>query len=139
MLAFLVLILELWILLLHRRIDRLQSALRMATRPAASVQFSSDEQAALAAVQAQLPSALQRVGIVRFNPFEDTGGDQSFALCIADANGNGVVINGLYRRNESRVFAKPLVAWLSTYTLSNEEKQAIGRARGDAEPDAGSS
>lgn len=136
-LAFLVLILEVWILLLHRRIGRLLAVTQAAPRVAGPAALGADAEAALAELQRQAPSALQRVGVVRFNPFEDTGGDQSFALCIADAHGNGVVVSGLYRRNESRVFAKPLAAWISTYALSDEERQAIGRARGDAEPAPG--
>ncbi|MEA3459925.1 MAG: DUF4446 family protein, partial [Chloroflexota bacterium] len=77
-----------------------------------------------------LNRSLQACGIVRFNPFSDTGGDQSFVIALADAHGNGVVISSLYSRTRSRVYAKPLRNWGSSYTLTDEEREAIARARG---------
>ncbi len=76
-------------------------------------------------------SALQHVGLVRFNPFSDTGGDLSFALALADADGRGVVLCNLHGRGESRLYAKPLQAWGSPYPLSDEEVQAVTLARGE--------
>ena len=136
-LALLVLILEVWILLLHRRIGRLQSGQNK--RPPGLVQLSADERGALAQLQAALPpaqaglaalqqvvpTAMQKFGMLRFNPFGDTGGDQSFALCLTDAVGNGFVMSCLHRRNESKVYSKPLAGWQSKYSLSDEERQAI--------------
>jgi len=72
---------------------------------------------------------LQHLGLLRFNPFRDTGGDQSFALAIADDHGQGVVISSLHTRDMTRVYAKPLMAWESTYALTDEEKQVIALAR----------
>lgn len=74
---------------------------------------------------------LQRLGFLRFNPFRDTGGDQSFAMALADANGNGVVLSSLHSREVTRVYAKPLAAWETSYQLTEEEQQAIRRARGE--------
>ena len=74
---------------------------------------------------------LQHCGIVRFNPFTHTGGDQSFAVALTDAEGYGVVISSLHARDSTRVYAKPLAAWESSYPLTEEEKQAIARARGE--------
>jgi hypothetical protein len=73
--------------------------------------------------------ALQRVGVVRFNPYHDTGGDYSFAVALLDASGNGVVLTGLYHRDRCRVYAKPVGGWESTYELIDEERQAIAEAR----------
>ncbi len=81
------------------------------------------------AVGAQVTGCVQRSGVVRFNPFDDTGGDQSFALALADAEGNGVVLSSLHARGLTRVYAKPLAGWASTYQLTEEENQAIQRAR----------
>lgn len=75
-----------------------------------------------------LPGALQRVGVVRFNPFADTGSDQSFAIALLDREGNGVVLSGLYARGGIRVYAKPVSSGHSEYTLSAEEEQAIAQA-----------
>ncbi len=75
---------------------------------------------------------VQRVGFLRFNPFRDAGGDQSFAVVLADQEGNGVVLSSLHGRDVTRVYGKPLVAWESAYTLTDEEQQAITKARGES-------
>jgi hypothetical protein len=75
---------------------------------------------------------VQRTGIVRFNAFPDTGSDLSFAIALLDGHDNGFVISSLYGRHESRIYAKPIKAGVSTYTLSEEEKQALAIARGQA-------
>jgi len=72
---------------------------------------------------------LQRVGFLRFNPFRDAGGDQSFALTVADEEGNGFVMSSLHSRDVTRVYGKPLIAWDSIYPLTDEEKQAIDKAK----------
>lgn len=77
--------------------------------------------------------ALQKVGIVRFNPFHDTGGDYSFAVALLDGTGSGVLLTGLYHREQCRVYAKPVRAWASTYVLTDEEREAIDLARAEEE------
>ena len=72
--------------------------------------------------------SLQHMGVVRFNPFHDTGGDQSFAIALVDGHGNGLVLSSLHGRDATRVYAKPLQKWESTYSLTDEEKQAIALA-----------
>jgi hypothetical protein len=72
---------------------------------------------------------LQRVGFLRFNPFRDAGGDQSFAVAVTDQDGNGVVISSLHSRDVTRVYGKPLAGWTSPYPLTEEEGQAIKKAR----------
>ena len=72
--------------------------------------------------------SMQHMGVVRFNPFQDMGGDQSFAVALVDGHGNGVVLSSLHGRDATRVYAKPLKAWESTYSLTDEEKQAIALA-----------
>lgn len=74
--------------------------------------------------------SLQHAAIVRYNPFRDTGSDQSFALALADAHGDGVVLSSLHARDGTRIYGKPLAGWESAYTLTDEEKSAIMRARG---------
>lgn len=76
-------------------------------------------------------SHIQRLGFLRFNPFRDSGGDQSFAVALADQDGNGVTISGLHGRDAMRVYAKPLAAWESVYPLTDEEQQAIRKAKGE--------
>jgi Protein of unknown function (DUF4446) len=69
--------------------------------------------------------SLQHIGLVRFNPFEDTGSDQSFAIALLDDARDGVVISSLHGRSNTRVFAKPVTGGESAHTLSDEETQAI--------------
>jgi len=76
-----------------------------------------------------LAHVVQGVGLVRFRAFQDTGGDQSFALALADGEGNGVVISTLYGRGQTRVYAKPVQGWLSSKLLGEEEEQALAEAR----------
>ena len=79
----------------------------------------------LAAVQER---CVQRVGIVRFNPFQDTGGDQSFSVAMLDAHGDGLVLTGIYSRKETRFYAKPILGNTSSYTLTPEETEAIQKS-----------
>jgi hypothetical protein len=76
-------------------------------------------------------SHLQRVGFLRFNPFRDAGGDQSFAVAVTDQDGNGVAISSLHSRDVTRVYGKPLAGWESPYPLTEEEQQAIKKARNE--------
>ena len=76
-----------------------------------------------------LKHTMQWTGVVRFNPFRYTGGDQSFAWAIADSEGNGIVLSSLHARDQTRVYAKPLNNWESPYSLTEEEQEAITRAR----------
>ena len=68
--------------------------------------------------------SLQHVGLVRFNPFEDTGSDQSFVVALLDAQHDGFVVSSRHGRGSTRVFAKPVSAGVSTHQLSNEEGEA---------------
>jgi len=71
-------------------------------------------------------SGLHKMGIVRFNPFRDIGGDQSFSVALLDGNNNGVVISSLYSRDGVRVYAKQLKdGTCEHYQLTEEEKHAI--------------
>ncbi|HEX2221843.1 MAG TPA: DUF4446 family protein [Candidatus Limnocylindria bacterium] len=80
--------------------------------------------------------SLRHVGVVRFNPFDDTGSDQSFAIALLDDRRDGVVISSLHGRSSTRVFAKRVENGESRHALSDEERQAIRVAldREDAAP-----
>ena len=73
----------------------------------------------------RLQRSVQHKGMVRFNPFKDVGGDQSFSLALLDEAGDGVVISSLYARDGVRVYGKPVTAGASAYQLSEEEHKAI--------------
>ena len=73
---------------------------------------------------------IQKIGLTRFNPFKDTGGDQSFILSLADGNDTGVIISGLYARSGTRWYAKRIVKGKSIeHELSEEEKKVLKEAR----------
>jgi len=80
-------------------------------------------------LQRTLGYSVQWVGMVRYNPFRDTGGAQSFAIALADAHGDGIILSSLHRRDLTRVYAKPLLGWKSTHSLTEEELEAIEAAR----------
>lgn len=73
---------------------------------------------------------IQKIGLVRFNPFKDTGGDQSFILSLVDGNDTGVIISGLFARTGTRWYAKKIVKGKSLeHDLSEEEKKALREAK----------
>jgi len=72
---------------------------------------------------------IQKVGLIRYNPFSDTGGNQSFVLALLNGEGSGLVITSLHSRESTRIFAKPVVKGKEEeYEFSKEEKQAIEKA-----------
>ncbi len=72
--------------------------------------------------------AFQRAGLVRYNPFDETGGNQSFALALLDANGDGWVLSSLHARSGTRVYAKAIKAGRAESGLSAEETAALQQA-----------
>ena len=72
--------------------------------------------------------SLQRFGIVRYNAFEEMGGNLSFSLAILDDHGDGLVMTSINGRADSRTYAKPVKGLTSTHTLSDEEREAIASA-----------
>ncbi len=75
-----------------------------------------------------LSTSIQKVGLVRYSAFKDTGSDLSFTLALLNEKNTGIVLNGIYSREMSNIYAKPIENGISTYTLSEEEKQAIKKA-----------
>lgn len=72
---------------------------------------------------------IQKVALVRFNPFEDAGGDQSFAIALLDGDNNGVVISSLHSRSGTRVYAKNIsAAKPQNREFTKEEKEAVDKA-----------
>ena len=83
-------------------------------------------------IDEKLLRCVQKVGIVRFNAFNDAGGDQSFSIALLDERQNGFIITSIYGRNHSVVYGKPIKAGKSSYTLSAEELQALDRAKSNS-------
>lgn len=75
---------------------------------------------------------IQKVGLVRFNPFADAGGNMSFTVALLDGRNNGIVVSSLHGREGTRIYAKNIDKGESKYRLTEEERQAIEKARGGA-------
>lgn len=75
-----------------------------------------------------IAGCIQKVGLVRYSAFKDTGSDLSFTLALLNEENTGVVLNGIYSREMSNIYSKPVEKGISTYTLSEEEQQAINKA-----------
>ena len=77
-------------------------------------------------LQKNVEKCFQKIGIVRYNAFSETGGSLSFALALLDFENSGFVINGVYSRdNTTTTYAKPVVNGKSKYTLVKEEEEAL--------------
>lgn len=76
-------------------------------------------------IKGNLSECVQKVGVVRFNPFGDVGGNQSFVIALLDNSLNGVIIQGLYSRDGIRVYSKEIKEGKSEYALGKEEEEAI--------------
>jgi hypothetical protein len=100
-----------------RAIQRLEAAVRVLN--------STDK-----GQQQQIEGAVRRVGLVRYDAFEDVGGRLSFSCALLDDHGNGVVVTSINGRQDTRVYAKPIIEGRSSYNLSVEEEEAIKQALG---------
>lgn len=75
-------------------------------------------------------SHLQKIGLVRFNPFSDTGGSQSFTLAVLNGKEDGIIISSLHSRDQTRIYTKPIRgAKPIGFELSKEEKEAVEKAQ----------
>ena len=72
---------------------------------------------------------IQKVGLIRFNPFSEVGGDHSFSVALLDANNTGFVATSIHTRDRTRVYAKVIKKGKSEIELSSEERKAIAEAQ----------
>lgn len=74
--------------------------------------------------------SLHKAELLRFNPFKEVGGNQSFALALLNGKNTGFVISSIHTREGTRVYAKPIEngAEVKGYPLSDEEKKTVGQA-----------
>ena len=69
--------------------------------------------------------AIQKMGLVRYSPFADGGGNYSFSLALLNQHGSGIVITNMYGRQQSRVYTKTIYQGKSETPLTEEEQQAV--------------
>lgn len=82
----------------------------------------------LVTVKNQMDRCVQKCNIIRYNAFSDTGSDLSFSIAMLDAFNDGFIITGIYGRNESITYAKPVSKGTSKYPLSVEEEMVLNRS-----------
>ncbi|SCY62641.1 DUF4446 family protein [Alkaliphilus peptidifermentans] len=73
---------------------------------------------------------VQKIGIIRYSAFNDTGSDLSFSITLLDENNDGLILTGIHGRSETISYAKPIKDGKSNYSLSVEELQSLERAKG---------
>jgi hypothetical protein len=154
-LAVVILVLVVVVLVLSRRVGRLGRRIELLTAGGNGHSLESTLEAHIdkvyavareldelevrtAILEREEPGAFQRLGLVRYNPFEDTGGNQSFALALLDGRGDGFIVSSLHTRTATRVYGKAITGGKSEAALSDEEAEALrialatgtGRAKG---------
>ena len=83
-------------------------------------------------IENKLTSCIQKVGIVRYNAFDDIGGELSFTLALLDEQHNGIIITNIYSRTNNITYGKPVKKGRATVSLSAEELQALDRAKNNS-------
>ncbi len=83
----------------------------------------------LITVDNRLNKSIRKVETVRFNPFMDAGGNQSFAISFINDEGDGVIMSSLYARDRMSIFAKPITGGKSEFELSSEEKEVLKKSK----------
>lgn len=79
----------------------------------------------LAEVKRDILLHIQKVAVLRYNPYSDTGGDQSFSAILLDGNLNGLMVTSLHSRSGTRIYAKIINKGKSDLELSSEEKEVL--------------
>jgi hypothetical protein len=127
------------LLALRRRLKRLalgrngsieESIAVLARETKEMKEFRAELEKYLKLAESRLRTSVRGIGVVRFNPFvSGQGGNQSFATAFLDEQGSGVVFSTLYSRDRVGVYAKPVEGGVSTFELTDEEKEAIHKAK----------
>lgn len=80
-------------------------------------------------IESKQKEFFQKYALIRYNPFEQTGGDQSFTVALLDSTNNGIVISSLHARASTRVYAKEVLNGKATkHQFSKEEKEVVEKA-----------
>lgn len=140
-LAVLILLLSVWIFILENRIKKLlagKNALSLEETITALgkdirslEKFRENTTSYLSVADKRIRRSIQGVETIRFNAFKGTGdgGNQSFAIALLSENGDGTVLSSLYARDRMSVFAKPIKNYTSEFEMTEEEKDAVKRAK----------
>ncbi len=138
-LLLLVLTLAIFVVLLHRRIEKLVRGKNGASLEESIHEISQGLKSLETTAQLhheKLDSLLTRskisvrnIAVKRFNPFADAGSNQSFSVALVDDHGDGVILSSIYARERMSVYAKPVEKGSSSYELTEEEAEVLDRAK----------
>ncbi len=135
--AFLVILLFIWIISIEHKLRKFFAGTK--AKNLEDVMIELDKQMKelkdchlkinkhLIVVDNRLNKSIRNVEVIRFNPFEDAGSNQSFAVSFLNDEGNGVVMSSLYARDRMSIFTKPIIKGKSEFELSKEEGEVLKR------------
>ena len=137
--SIIVLIILAWVLIIEIRLKRIFAGIKAKNLEemlvAAGKKLNQLEETQnkidkhLTTIDARLNKSIRNVETLRFNPFVEAGGNQSFAIALLNDEGNGVILSSLYARDRMSVFAKPIVLGKSSFELTEEEKIVLNKAK----------
>ena len=137
--SIIVLIILSWVLIIEIRLKRIFAGIKAKNLEEAIVVAGKklkelEERQAkidkhLTVIDERLNKSIRSVETLRFNPFVEAGGNQSFAIAFLNDEGNGVILSSLYARDRMSVFAKPINGGKSAFELTDEEKAVLNKAK----------
>ncbi len=136
--SFFIAIILCWILIIEIRLKRIFSGFKAKNMESLIAELTKKTkeleeerkktELQITSIDKRLAQSIRNIETVRFNPFPQVGGNQSFAMSLLNDEGNGVVISSLYSRDRTSLFAKPIKAGQSEFELTKEEKNVLKKS-----------
>lgn len=136
--SFFIAIILCWILIIEIRLKRIFSGFKAKNMESLIAELTKKTkeleeerkktELQITSIDKRLAQSIRNIETVRFNPFPQVGGNQSFAMSLLNDEGNGVVISSLYSRDRTSLFAKPIKAGQSEFELTKEEKSVLKKS-----------
>lgn len=112
-----------------KRATELESVLGSIQKDLSKIEGTHDEiKRRLLGAEKRIARSIRNIKTIRFNPFSDSGSNQSFATAIVDDHGDGVILSSLYSRERVSIFAKPVKNGKPEYDLTEEEEEVLTEA-----------
>ncbi|HOO48193.1 MAG TPA: DUF4446 family protein [Candidatus Paceibacterota bacterium] len=137
-LSFFIAIILCWILIIEIRLKRIFSGFKAKNMENLIAELTKKTkeleeerkktELQITSIDKKLAQSIRNIETVRFNPFPEVGGNQSFAMSLLNDEGNGVVVSSLYSRDRTSLFAKPIKAGQSEFELTKEEKSVLKKS-----------
>lgn len=134
-----ILLIILWIILIEYRLKKFfagtnarnleEVMIELGNQLSEIKEFEIKTKKHLTLVDTRLDKSIRNIQTIRFNPFVEAGGNQSFAISFINDEGDGVIISSLYARDRMSIFAKPIIKGSSTFELTEEEKEVLDKSK----------